>query len=67
MSKKPIQSKTLWFNGLLVASSVGTALLADENFRILIGNNIETAGAIVGVIGILLRLVTGKQIEITKF
>ena len=62
MKTQPIKSKTLWLNILLVISSIGTGLLADDTFRALVGENIGWIGSIVGLIGIVLRIYTTKPL-----
>lgn len=60
------KSDTLWFNALVIVSSIGTGLLADETFRVMVGDNIGWIGTVLGIIGVILRLTTTKPIEITK-
>lgn len=54
------------FNILLIISSVGTALMADENFKALLGDNIGLIGAAVGVAGFFLRFNTTTPIAKKK-
>ena len=64
--KKVRQSKTIWFYTLSLIATVGTALLADENFKNLLGDNIGYVTSAMAFVGIALRLVTDKGIEIKR-
>lgn len=60
--KKPIQSRSIWFYSLSLIATVGTALLADENFKSLLGDNIGYVTGLMAVVGIGLRIVTSRPI-----
>ena len=62
MKTQPIKSKTVWLNVLLIISSIGTGLLADDTFRTLVGDNIGWIGSVIGVVGVVLRIFTTKPL-----
>lgn len=62
-TKKPIQSKNLWFNTLTIISMVGATLLADDNFRELIGGSELLIVVGVAVINMVIRMYTTKPIS----
>lgn len=66
VTKAPVQSKTLWVNLLSILSLVLTSLLADENFRDLIGS--YGMFWIIGsnVVNMILRGYTSKPLELKK-
>jgi len=63
-TKKPIQSKTLWFNVLSIISVIGASLLADSEFRALIGSNATYIIIIMNVVNVALRFFTDKPIKV---
>ncbi len=62
-SKKPIQSKSLWFNTLSIMAMVGGALLADQQFREIIGTNAIYVIIAVNIINMIIRSYTIKPIS----
>ena len=69
MTKKPIESKTLWFNILTIVAMVGGSLLADESFRDLIGTNAIFVIVGINIVNMWLRANTTKplsNIKVTK-
>ena len=60
--KKATQSKSIWFYTLSLIATVGTALIADENFKNLMGDNIGYVTGFMAIVGIGLRLVTSQPI-----
>ena len=64
--KRAVQSRSLWFYTLTLITTVGTALLADENFKDLIGNNVGYVTGAMAVVGIWLRLISTTQIVSKK-
>ena len=58
----PHKSETLWVNALIIISAVGTALLADDTFKAVIGDSIGLIGAFIGLVGIVLRISTSKPL-----
>ena len=60
--KRAVESKSIWFYTLSIIVTVGTALLADENFKDLLGDNIGYVTGLMAVVGIGLRLVTTRPI-----
>ncbi len=62
-SKKPVQSKVLWFNILTIVSMTLGSLLANDDFRELIGSNYIALIIAVNLINVILRFYTDKPIE----
>ena len=62
-TKKPIQSKSLWFNVLTIVAMVGASLLADDNFRDLVGSNAMFLIIVVNVINMWIRFNTVSPIS----
>ena len=60
--KRAVQSKSIWFYTLSLVATVGTALMADDNFKQLMGDNMGWVTGIMAVVGIGLRLVTTRPI-----
>ena len=60
--KRAVQSKSIWFYSLSLIATVGTALMADDNFKQLMGDNMGWVTGIMAVVGIGLRLVTTRPI-----
>ena len=60
--KKPIQSKTIWFSSLSLLAVIGTTVLADENLKGLLGDNVGLLVGFVAFVNIGLRLITDKAI-----
>ena len=60
--KRAIASKSIWFYSLSLISTVGVALMADENFKQLMGENMGWVTGAMAVVGLWLRLVTTRPI-----
>ena len=65
-TKTPLQSKSIWFNGLSIVSLVGASLLADESFRELIGGFAIYLIIGVNVVNMVIRSYTVKPLVIKK-
>lgn len=65
-AKKPIQSKSLWFNILSIVAIAGAGLLADDNFREMIGSNAIYLIIVVNIVNMLIRGYTDKPISLDK-
>ena len=65
-TKKPIESKSLWFNVLTIISLVGASLLADESFREIVGGYAIYFIIAVNIINMVIRVYTVKPLEIHK-
>ena len=65
-TKKPIESKSLWFNGLTILSLVGASLLGDASFREYIGSSAIYLIIGVNVVNMTIRMYTTKPIEVKK-
>jgi len=65
-NKRPLQSKTLWFNVLSTISIIGAALLAEPTFLEYIGTHAAIAIAAVNVVNIILRVYTNTGIAIPE-
>ena len=61
--KKAVESRSIWFYALSIVTTVGTALLADENFKSLLGDNIGYITGLMALVGLWLRFTTSKAIE----
>lgn len=61
-TKKPVQSKSIWFNTLSIIALVGGALLADESFRELVGAYSVYLIIAVNVINMIIRGYTDKPL-----
>ena len=67
--KKPITSKTLWFNILTTVGMVGASLLADESFRDMVGSHAIFLIVGVNIVNVWLRTQTTKPLgnpEVTE-
>jgi len=62
MSKKPIQSRTLWFNVLSIVAVVVAEVLSNAEFKELLGGYTGTIMILGAVINAMLRLDTSKAI-----
>ena len=60
--KRAVESRSLWFYTLSIVATVGTALLADQNFKDLIGDNVGYVTGLMALVGIGLRLITTRPI-----
>ena len=65
-TKRPIESKSIWFNGLSIVSLVGASLLADDSFRELVGNSAIYLIIGVNVINMVIRGYTTKPLSRKK-
>ena len=64
--KKPIQSKSYWYYIFVVVGSIVTAILADNNFKELIGSYAVFLVILDKGISFYLRSITTKKIEWRK-
>ncbi len=62
MAKRPITSKTLWFNILTIVAMVGASLLADETFREIVGSHAIFLIVAINVVNVWLRTQTTKPL-----
>lgn len=60
---KATQSKTIWMNTIIIIMSLGTFLVSDPKVTELLGDNVGYIGAVVGILGIILRTMTNTGIE----
>ena len=63
MSKKPIQSRTLWFNVLSIVAVIVTEVLSNTELKELLGGYTGTIMILGAVINAMLRLDTSKAIS----
>ncbi len=63
MTKKPIQSRTLWFNVLSIVAIVVTEVLSNTELKELLGGYTGTIMILGAVINAMLRLDTSKAIS----
>ena len=62
-TKRPVQSRTLWFNVLSIVVVILTTLMADETFKTLIHGNTTLLVIAVNVINMYLRFGTTQRIK----
>ena len=65
-TKKPVESKSLWFNVLSIISIASASLLADESFREIIGGYAVYLIIFVNVVNMIIRMYTVKPLEMRK-
>ncbi len=66
VTKKPIGSKSIWFNTLSILSMILGSLLADESFRDLIGKHAIYIIIGLNIVNMVIRNYTIKPLEFGK-